>query len=120
MGFEEGNLGCPGSIAGICRTPGAQKVSAKRVCARFSAPMDWQNRAIVIAELLARVIAAIRIASIHDIGSHMPPKHAQKLVFIILAFAALRAIRITRLAFVGVTSVPRATAEWPARVDRVR
>ena len=30
------------------------------------------------------------------------------------------AIRIARLAFVGVVFVPRGSAEWPARVDRVR
>ena len=30
------------------------------------------------------------------------------------------AIQIARLAFVGVVFAPRGTAEWPARVDRVR
>ena len=30
------------------------------------------------------------------------------------------AIRIARLAFIGVVFVPRGTAEWPARVDRFR
>ena len=36
--------------------------------------LDGQNRAIVIAESLARVIAAIRIASVRW-RSYLPPKH---------------------------------------------
>ena len=36
--------------------------------------LDGRNRAIVIAESLARVIAAIRIASVRW-QSYLPPKH---------------------------------------------
>ena len=39
LGFEERNLGYPGSFAGMSRTPGGvQKVCAKNVCAHFSFP----------------------------------------------------------------------------------
>ena len=61
-----------------------------------------QNRVRVIAESLARVIAAIRITSVHW-RSYLPPKD-RKLVLIARAFVVLL----------------RGTAEWPARVDRVR
>ena len=79
--------------------------------------LDGRNRAIVIAESLARVIAAIRIASVRWL-SYLPPKNTE--------FGPRRpcvrcaAVRIARLAFVGVAFVPRGTAEWLARVDRVR
>ena len=78
--------------------------------------LDGRNRAIVIAESLARVIAAIRIASVRwrsylprntEMGPHRP-------------CVRCAAIRIARLAFIRLTSVPRGTAEWLARVDRVR
>ena len=40
LGFEGGNLGCPGNLAGMSRTPGAvQKVCAKNICAHFSFPV---------------------------------------------------------------------------------
>ena len=77
--------------------------------------LDGRNRAIVIAESLARVIAAIRIASIRwqsylprntEISPHRP-------------CVRNAAIRIARLAFVRLTFVPHGTAEWRARVDRV-
>ena len=57
------------------------------------ADLDGRNRAIVIAESLARVIAAIRIASVRSLAVISPPK-TQELV--------------------------RGIAEWSARVDRVR
>ena len=71
---------------------------------------------LVIAELLARVIAAIRIASVRwrlhlprntEISPHRP-------------CVRCAAIRIARLAFVRLTFVLRGTAEWLVRVDRVR
>ena len=54
--------------------------------------LDGRNRAIVIAEALARVIVAIRIASVHW-RSYLPPE-AQKLVltrdpaFVVLRFGS--------------------------------
>ena len=51
--------------------------------------LDGQNRAIVIAESLARVIAAIRIASVRW-RSYLPPKKTQKLVLTDPAFIVLR------------------------------
>ena len=76
--------------------------------------LDGRNRAIVIAESLARVIAPIRIASVrwrtylppNTIGLHRP-------------CVRCGAIRIARLAFIRLTFVPSGIAEWPARVDRV-
>ena len=52
--------------------------------------LDGQNRAIVIAEALARVIAAIRIASVRW-SSHLPPppKRKQDLVLVGPVFVAL-------------------------------
>ena len=39
LGFEERNLGCPGNLAGMSRTPGGvQKVRAKKLRAHFSFP----------------------------------------------------------------------------------
>ena len=75
-----------------------------------------RNRAIVIAESLARVIVAIRIASVRwrsylprnkEISAHRP-------------CVCCVAIGIARLAFVRLTFVPHGTAEWLARFDRVR
>ena len=41
LGFEERNLGCPGNFAGMSRTlGGVQKVSAKKLRAHFSFPID--------------------------------------------------------------------------------
>ena len=77
--------------------------------------LDERNRARVIAESLARVIAAIQITSVRWRSDL--PKNTK--------FGPRRpcvrctAIRIARLAFVGVVFVPRGLAEWPAR-DRVR
>ena len=75
--------------------------------------LDGRNRAIVIAESLARFIVAIRIASVRW-RSYLPPK-TQKLVITDLAFVVLRFESFIRLAL-----VPCGIAEWLARVDRVR
>ena len=79
--------------------------------------LDGRNRAIAIAESLATVIAAIRITGWR---SYFILK-TQNSVLIDSALIGV-AIRIARLAFVGVyvVFVSRGTAEWPARVDRVR
>ena len=70
----------------------------------------------VVAEPLARAIAAIQIASVRwrsylpqttEISPHRP-------------CVRCAAIRIARLAFVRLRFVPRGIAEWFARVDRVR
>ena len=76
--------------------------------------LDGRHRARVIAESLARVIAAIRITSVRW-WSYLPQK-TQYLVLVDPAFDALR----SRLAVVGVVFVPRGLAEWLARVDCVR
>ena len=80
----------------------------------FCRSLDGRNRAIVIAESLARFIAAIRIASVRwrslentEISRHRP-------------CARCAAIRIARLAFTRLTFVLHGTAEWLARVDRAR
>ena len=68
---------------------------------------------IVVAESLARVIAAIQTTSVRwrfqstEGSPHRP-------------CIRCAAIRVARLAFIHLTFVPRGTAEWPARVDRVR
>ena len=80
--------------------------------------LDGRNRAIAIAEPLARVIAAIQIASVRW-RSHLP-RNTQKLVLTDPAYVRCAAIRIARLAFIGVVFVPRGTAEWLARVGHVR
>ena len=79
--------------------------------------LDGRDRTRVIVESPARVVAAIRITSVRW-RSSLPPKNTK--------FGPHRpcvhciAIRIARLAFVGVVLVPRGPAEWRARVDRVR
>ena len=79
--------------------------------------LDGRNRARVIAESLARVIAAIRITSVrwqsyfHPKNTELGPRRP---------CGRCAAIRIARLVFVGVVFVPRGTAEWLARVDCVR
>ena len=73
--------------------------------------LDGRNRAIVIAESLARVIAAIRFASVRWRSYH--PPNAQRLVLRDPVFVVLRfELRDWR-------SFPRGTSEWPARVDSV-
>ena len=51
--------------------------------------LDGRNRARVIAESLARVLAAIRMASVRW-SSYLPPIKTQDLVLIGPAFVALR------------------------------
>ena len=80
----------------------------------ISCNLRWANRAIFIAESLARVIVAIRIASVRwrsylprntEISRHRP-------------CVRCAAIRIAQLAFIRLTFVSRGAAEWLARVDR--
>ena len=78
--------------------------------------LDGRNRAIVIAESLARVIAAIRMASVCW-RSHLPQNRE---ISPYRPCVRCAAIRIVGLAFIRLTFVPRGTAEWLARVDRVR
>ena len=78
--------------------------------------LDGRNRAIAIAESLARVIAAIRITSVRW-WLYVPLKTQFGLRGPCVRCAA---IRIVRLAFVGVVFVLHGTAEWLARVDCVR
>ena len=78
--------------------------------------LDGRKSAIVIAESLARVIVAIRIASVRW-QLYLPPKYRNCPHRPCVRCVA---IRIARLAFVRLTFVPRGTAEWLARVDRVR
>ena len=77
--------------------------------------LDGRNRVIVIAESLARVIAAIRITSVRW-QSYLPRNTEFGPRRLCVRFAT---IRIARLAFVGVVLAPRGTAEWLARVDCV-
>ena len=71
---------------------------------------------MVVAESLARIIAVIRITSVH--WRSCPPSKTQNSVPRDLAFVVPRFE--LRLAFICATFVPRGTAERPARVDRVR
>ena len=80
--------------------------------------LDGRNRAIVITESLARATAALRIASVRW-RSYLPPKHRTEINPHRLCVRC-DVIRIARLAFIRLTFVPRGTAEWLARVDRVR
>ena len=84
----------------------------------FLACLDGRNRAIVIAESLARVIAAIRIASVRW-RSYLP-QSTEISPLSLRPCVRCAAIRIARLAFTRLTFVPRGTVEWLARVDRVR
>ena len=86
-------------------------------CQSFN--LDGRNRARVVAESLARVIAAIRITSVRW-RSYFPLK-TQNLVLVDPAFVALRFESRDRRTL-GVVFFPRGPAEWPARVDpdRVR
>ena len=74
------------------------------------------RRLIVIAESLARVSAAIRIASVRwrsypppntEISPHRP-------------CVRCAAVRVARWAFIRLTFVPLGIAEWLTRVARVR
>ena len=75
--------------------------------------LDVWNHAIVITESLARVIAAIRTASVRW-RSHLPPNTKVGPSRPCLHCAA---VRIARLAFVHAAFVPCGIAEWLLRVD---
>ena len=81
--------------------------------------LDGRNRTIVIAELPARVIVAIQIASVRW-PSYLPPPENYRKISPHRPCVRRAALRIARLAFTGLTCVPRGTAEWLARVDRLR
>ena len=85
--------------------------------AHYCGRLDGRNRAIVIAESLARVIAVIRIASVRW-RSYLPRKNTE--ISPHRPCVRCAAIRIARLAFIRLTFIPHGTAEWLARVDRVR
>ena len=78
--------------------------------------LGGRNRAIVITESLARVIAAIRITGVRW-RSYLPLK-AQKYVLVDPAFVALRFEWRIGVHWCSIRSTW--IAEWPARVDRVR
>ena len=75
-------------------------VSKPIVCGTHCLPIDGQNSAIVIAESLARVIAAIRITSVCGWRSYLPPKHR---IGPHRPCVCCVAIRSVRLAFIRVT-----------------
>ena len=80
--------------------------------------LGGQNRAIVIAsDSSYGVITTVRITSVRW-WSYVSPK-TQKW-FLIDPGVQCSAVRITRLAFSHAAFASRRTAEWPARVDRVR
>ena len=83
-----------------------------------SQSLDGGNRAIVIAESLARVIPAIRIASV-PWRSHLPPQYtavSPHTSCVPCAAIRIAQIRAAQLALVGFIFVPRGIAEWPAYV----
>ena len=85
-------------------------------CHKFWSPgsLDGRNRAIAIAASLARVIAAIRIASVRW-RSYLPRKHR---ISPHRPCVRCAAIRIARLAITHLAFAPCGTAVWLARVDR--
>ena len=86
----KGPVAPPGSLdvesSKIAVQKDLQRVGATSACI---SRLDGRHRAIVIAESLARVIAAIRITSVRW-RSYLPPPKTQKLVLIGPAFVALR------------------------------
>ena len=75
------------------------------------ASLDGGNRAIVIAESLARVILAFVGGHISLENTAISPHRPR---------VCCAAIRIARLASIRLTFVPHGIAEWFASVDRVR
>ena len=81
----------------------------------YRSTLYGRNRAIVITKSPARVVAAIQITSV---------RWQSYLLLINTEFGPRRpcvrctAVRITRLAFIGVVFVPRGLAVWPVRVDQ--
>ena len=66
------------------------QVASERLSSELILPgLDGRNRARVIAESLARVIAAIRITSAH-LRSYLPPPKRQNVVLVDPAFVVLR------------------------------
>ena len=61
---------------------------------------------------------SLRFESLAFVGGHISPRNTESSPDRPCVRCA--AIRITRLAFIRLTFVPRGTAEWLARVDRVR
>ena len=59
----------------------------------------------------------MRFESLAFVGGHIPPATE---ISPHRPCVHCAAIRIARLASIGATSVPRGTAEWPPRVDRIR
>ena len=78
--------------------------------------LDGRTRAIVVAESLARVIAAIRVTSVRW-QSYLLPKHRHGPH---MRCVRCVAISIARSAFICTTFVPRVIASSLARVDRAR
>ena len=64
---------------------------------------------------------SLRFQSLAFVGDHIsPPPKKNTEISPHRAQTRCAAIRIPRLAFDGVTFVPRGTADWPARVDCFR
>ena len=80
--------------------------------------LDGGNRATVIAEALARAIAAIRVAGVRWRAGRISTQNAE--ICPRRPYIHCAAIRITQLAFICLTFVPREIAEQLARVHRVR
>ena len=79
--------------------------------------LDGRHRAIVVAESLARV-TTLRFESLAFVGGHISLENTEMSPH--RPCVRCPAIQIARLAFIHVTVVPHRTAEWLARVDRVR
>ena len=94
------------------------QIVSEMLCKAESPPnIDGRHRAIVIAESLARVIAAM-LESLAFVGGHISPQNTGMSPRRPCVRGA--SIRIARLAFIHVVFVPRGIAEWLARVDRIR
>ena len=110
-------------VAWLSSMPGHPENSAVLGCLKcqcrniLHSSLHGRNRAIVIAESLARVIAAIRIAGVRP-RSYLPHQNTE--ISPHRPCVRCAAIQIARLAFIRLTIVPRGLAEWHARVDRIR
>ena len=85
------------------------------------------RRAIIIAESLSRAIAVIRIASVRwrsyispPNGQTSPPHPQNTEISPHRPCVRCAVIQIARLAFIRLNFSPGGTAEWLARVDRIR
>ena len=81
--------------------------------------LRWAKSRDNYRRIVARVIAAIRNASVRW-QSYLPRKHRYSDFCPHRPCVRCAAIRIAGLAFIRLTFAPRGTAEWLARVDRVR